>query len=307
MIGNGERPIRGSAHRSGITAVRLAIGLVLALTFSSKPGAAEEFRPNRVTVDYIEPRSESLQGVYERMKKSRLLEEFAQFLAPMRLPMTLRIWGTECFAYADWLAYYSAEEHAIHFCYEFVDRLEKSRPASVTEEGFEPAQVLMGAMVGMLLHETGHAFIDLLKVPVFGRDEDAADQIAEFIALQFDQGLAETITKGSSWFWLTDARTMLYLNDYADVHSTSLERFLNYLCLAYANDADRYQQLAGEFLKARAAHCKDEYRQVEKAFAKTILPYVDPSLLKEVRSRHWFAPSMYDAAPPPQPGADNSN
>ncbi len=293
--------MRSPAAPSGMTAVRLALGLMLALalTFPSRPASAEEFRPNRVIVDYIEPRSESLQGVYERMKKSRVLEEFAQFLAPMRLPTTLRIWAAECYAYADWLAYYSPEEHAIHFCYEYVDRLEKSRPAGVTEEGFVPQQAIMGAMVGMLLHETGHAVIDLLKVPVFGRDEDAADQIAEFIALQFDEELAETITKGSSWFWLTDARTMLYLNDYADVHSTSMERFLTYLCLAYGNDPDRFEDLADKFLKARASHCKDEYRQVEKAFAKTILPYVDPSLLKEVRSRHWFAPSMYDAAPAP--------
>lgn len=301
MIGKGGRPMRGSAYRSGMTAVRLALGMALALvlTFPPRSALAEEFRPNRVIVDYIEPRSERLQAVYERMKKSRVLEEFAQFLAPMRLPTTLRIWAAECYAYADWLAYYSPEEHAIRFCYEFADRLEKGRPAGVTDEGFEPAQVLMGAMVGMLLHETGHAFIDLLKVPVFGRDEDAADQIAEFIALQFDAELAETVTKGSSWFWLTDARTTLYLNDYADVHSTSMERFFTYLCVAYGNDPDRFKDLAGKFLKARAAHCKDEYRQVEKAFTKTILPYVDPALLQEVRRRHWFAPSMYDMAPAP--------
>ncbi len=299
MRGNRGRGMRSPAERSGTTAARLALGLALVLTFCSQPAAAEEFRPNRVIVDYIEPRSESLQGVYERMKKSRVLEELAQFLAPMRLPTTLRLWAAECYDDAYMLAYYASGEHAIHFCYEFVDRLEKSRPAGVTEEGFVPERVFMGAMVGMLLHETGHAVIDLLKVPVFGRDEDAADQIAEFIALQFDEDLAGTITEGSSWFWLTDARTMLYLNDYADVHSTSMERFFTYLCLAYGNDPDRFKDLADKFLKARAPRCEDEYRQVEKAFGKTILPYVDPSLLKEVRSRHWFAPSMYDAAPAP--------
>ena len=280
-----------------MSAVKLALRLTLALAvlvFPAGPALAEDFRPNRVVVDYIEPRSDSLQGVYERMKESGVLEELAQFLAPMRLPTTLRIWAIECYQDAELMAYYSEQEHAIHFCYEYVDRLEKSRPASVTEEGFEPAEVFLGAMVGLMLHETGHALIDLLKVPVFGREEDAADQIAEFIALQFDKDLAETVTEGVGWFWLTDARIMLYLDYYAEVHSTSMERFLNQLCLGYGNDPDRFKELADKFLKARAPRCKDEYRQVEKAFVKTILPYIDPSLLQEVRTKRWFAPSRYE-------------
>jgi Putative metallopeptidase len=280
-----------------MSAVKIALGLTLALAvavFPAVPALADDFRPNRVVVDYIEPRSDSLQGVYERMKKSGVLEELARFMAPMRLPTTLRIWAIECYEDAELMAYYSAQEHAIHFCYEFVDRLEKSRPADVTEEGFVPTQVFLGAMVGLLLHETGHAFVDLFKVPVFGREEDAADQIAEFIALQFDKDLAETVTKGAGWLWLTDARTMLYLDYYAEVNSTSMERFLNYLCLGYGNEPDRFMDLADKFLKARARRCTDEYQQVEKAFTKTVLPYVDPSMLQEVRARRWFAPSMYE-------------
>ncbi|HMK41621.1 MAG TPA: DUF4344 domain-containing metallopeptidase [Methyloceanibacter sp.] len=280
-----------------MSAVKLALRLTLALAvsvFPAGPALAEDFRPNRVIVDYIEPRSDSLQGVYERMKRSGMLEELAQFLAPVRLPTTLRIWAIECYQDAELMAYYSEQEHAIHFCYEYVDRLEKSRPTGVTEEGFVPEQVFLGAMVGLLLHETGHAFVDLLRVPVFGREEDAADEIAEFIALQFDKDLAETVTKGAGWFWLTDARIMLYLDYYAEVHSTSMERFLNQLCLGYGNDPDRFKELADKFLKARAPRCKDEYQQVEKAFVKTILPYIDPSLLQEVRAKHWFAPSRYE-------------
>lgn len=273
------------------------IALALALTgwaLWPSRALAEEFRPNRVAVDYIEPRSERLEGVYARLKQSGLLEELAQFLAPVRLPTTLRLWGTECYAYAEWMAYYDPQEHVIRLCYEWVERLEKMRAAAVAEEGFEPDQVFLGAIVGMLLHETGHAFVDLLRVPVFGREEDAADQIAEFTALQFDQSLAETVTKGAGWFWLTDARTILYWNEYADVHSTSMQRFLSYRCLGYGADPASFKDLADKFLKARAPRCAGEYRQVEKAFAKTILPYVDPQVLQEVRARHWFAKTKFD-------------
>jgi hypothetical protein len=74
----------------------------------------------------------------------------------------------------------------------------------------------------------------------------------------------------------------------------SMERFLNYLCLGYGNEPDQFMDLADKFLKARARRCTDEYQQVEKAFTKTVLPYVDPSMLQEVRARRWFAPSMYE-------------
>jgi Putative metallopeptidase len=73
-----------------------------------------------------------------------------------------------------------------------------------------------------------------------------------------------------------------------------MERFQNDLCLGYGNNPDRFKDLADKFLKVRAPRCKDEYRQVEKAFVKTILAYVDPSLLQEVRARRCFAPSMYE-------------
>jgi hypothetical protein len=273
------------------------VALALAVAISSLrpvPALAQDFRPNRVAVDYIEPRSESLQGVYERLKRSGVLEELAEFLAPLRLPTTLRLWGTQCYAYADWMAYYDPQEHVIRLCYEWIDRLEKMRPEAVTEEGFEPARVFTGAVVGLLLHETGHAMVDLLKVPVFGREEDAADQIAEFMALQFDKTLAETVTEGAAWYWLTDARTILYLDEYADVHSTSMERFLNHLCLGYGADPASFKDLADRFMTARAPRCVDEYRQVENAFNQTILPYVDPQLLQEVRARHWFATTKFE-------------
>ena len=291
--------MQGSAQREGkLPAGRLVLTtLALALSgwaLCASPASPEEFRPNRIAVDYIEPRSESLQAVYERVKQSGVLEELAQFLAPIRLPTTLRVWGTQCYAYADWMAYYDPQEHVIRLCYEWIDRLEKMRAAGMTEQDFEPGQVFKGAVVGLLLHETGHALIDLLKVPVFGREEDAADQIAEFVALQFDKTLAETVTEGAAWYWLTDARTILYLDEYADVHSTSMERFLTHLCLGYGADPSSFEDLAGKFLKDRAPHCAGEYRQVEKAFTKTILPFIDPQLLQAARAKHWFVATKFD-------------
>ncbi len=41
----------------------------------------------------------------------------------------------------------------------------------------------------------------------------------------------------------------------------------------------------------RAAYCDREYKQVARAFAKTILPHVDLELMKQVRARQWLRQS----------------
>ena len=40
----------------------------------------------------------------------------------------------------------------------------------------------------------------MVQVPVFGR-EDAADQFAIFLALQFNKDVANRITRGRAYFW----------------------------------------------------------------------------------------------------------
>ena len=55
--------------------------------------------------------------------------------------------------------------------------------------------------VATLLHETGHAAFDIMDIPVFGREEDAADQFEGLLALQFGKETARTVVKGDAYFW----------------------------------------------------------------------------------------------------------
>ena len=43
--------------------------------------------------------------------------------------------------------------------------------------------------------------------------------------------------------------------------------------------------------KARADGCEREYHQLESAFIKTILPFIDPDLRKKVQSIQWLQPT----------------
>ncbi len=51
----------------------------------------------------------------------------------------------------------------------------------------------------MFLHESGHAVFDLLKLPVLGREADAADLFSAYVMLQLGKEGARTLILGSAY------------------------------------------------------------------------------------------------------------
>ena len=164
---------------------------------------------------------------------------------------------------------------------------------------------MVGAFVGVMLHEVGHAVFYMLDVPVFGREEDAADQIASFIVLQFNRDVARTVTRGLAYVWSVLGNPKEWAQ-YADEHGTAAQRFYNTLCLAYGGEREWFKDFVdkGWLPKERADNCASEYQQVKYAFVKTILPFIDQDLMKKVQARDWLkaAAPTPGAAPPPAPG-----
>ena len=73
----------------------------------------------------------------------------------------------------------------IVYCYELVAQMENDIASTNVLPGFRREDALVGGFVSTMLHETGHAIFYLLEIPIFGREEDAADAIASYVALQF--------------------------------------------------------------------------------------------------------------------------
>lgn len=267
--------------------------------------------PN-ITIDYVEPRDparldfdpndpkltaadketlakmlaryEALKGARDRLQKSRLLERYALFLSPLRLPTTLRLVAKQC---DQENAYYSPEDTSLNFCYEYLLAFEASAPKETTREGITREEAIIGSIISTMLHETGHALFSIYRVPILGREEDAADQIAGFTMLQFGTDVAKITIKGAAWKW--------YSRDwqdpaYHDVHSTPQQRFYNYLCMGYGGNPDAFRQFIdlGWLPKLRAPNCTREYQQAQLAFEKTIYPHLDPELAKKVLQLTWI-------------------
>jgi len=265
-------------------------------------------------VCYLPP-NDANKSAYAAIRSRHMLEVYSQFLSPLRLPHTLKLIALNCQPdfHSD-SPFYSSGDRALHFCYEWYNVVLQWAPKAPTPEGVTRANVITGMWTGTLLHETGHALFDMLDVPVFGREEDAADEVAAFIALQFNKDVERTIIKGFAYFWQMAAKagndpptatdpnppqdaTERCLADplcaYADVHGTASQRLYNTLCLGYGGDRETFKDFVQmKWLpKTRADDCEREYRQLELAFVKTILPFIDPDLRKKVQSIQWLLPT----------------
>jgi hypothetical protein len=266
-----------------------AAGLLVQTPESAAQPRPQELAANtRVMIDYIDPmlRYPRSQATLDRLRKRQVLEELAMFLSPLRLPRVLRIRTKSCGVVN---AFYDRSEWAISLCYEFYEHLEQIAPQTKSPQGFTRDEVIVGGFIDAIFHELGHALFDILQVPVFGREEDAADQLSAFLMLQFGQDVARTTIQGAAFTYLNN-RNPRSRAEYADEHGTDAQRFFNYLCLAYGGEPDAFRDFVdnGVLPKARANGCAREHQVVKMAFAKTILPHIDQQLMKTVQSVQWL-------------------
>jgi hypothetical protein len=275
-----------------------------------------------------QPMNPDRKPVRDSMMARRILEDYAEFLSPLRLPRTLRLFASDCKGNTWDSPYYDRDpfHRWMNLCYSFIADAEKKAEYLVQNQAkmklWTPVsreQLRAGLFAATLLHEAGHAVFDLMDVPVFGREEDAADQMAAFIALQFGKANARTVIKGFAYFWgyeaivdkadpgavVIDPSDPRYPKDdpnlrcfvdafcaFSDEHGTASQRMYNVLCLAYGGDPAGFQDLVdSHWLPAdRARNCESEYQQVYFAFSKTVFPFIDPVQMKKVQARQWFDP-----------------
>ena len=258
---------------------------------------AQEVRPNRVTINYGEPSDARHRPLLKVLQERDALEKMQSILSPIRLPRPLALQTKSCDGEVN--AWY--ESDAITLCYEYVEWIwevahKTERALPVSGEG-----ALMGPFVELVVHEAGHAIFDYLKIPIMGREEDAADQMAALWILTFGQSRAADLLAGIVNLYLDDAgyrnlrqlrRSRLHFTRgtaQADEHSTALQRMYNVLCLAYGSDPAGFSELKDKgFLPAdRAEGCESEYAQVVHAYRTLIQPHVDAEIAQQTYGSKW--------------------
>ncbi len=240
-----------------------------------------------VRISYGEPKDPAHRPIYERLQKRYVLEDFRDFLSPLRLPQPLTIKTESCGGVVN--AYYSNQ--TVTICYEYVAWIREVAQKVTLSNEITLEDAVVGPFVDVLLHEVAHAIFDLLKIPIFGREEDAADQLAAFILLQFgNEAARRTISGAALLFRQMAIEREPGTADFASVHGLPDQRFVNVLCIAYGAEP----KLFADFVKQgflpphRIGHCRWEYLQIAHAFKTLIGPHVDPLLQERVKGRQWL-------------------
>jgi hypothetical protein len=119
----------------------------------------------------------------------------AEIFSPFRLPIELTLKTVGCEGVGN--AYYQRPE--VRICYEYLDEIRQSVPQVTIEAGVSRTDAVLGQFFYVVAHEMGHAVFDLLDVPLFGGLEDAADQLAAYMMLQFGKTDARRLVGGAAY------------------------------------------------------------------------------------------------------------
>lgn len=262
-------------------------GMILLAALAVTACTAE--KTNQIRVSYIPPDNPEYQHIYKLMKEDRhTLERLQEILSPFRLPWTLEISLTECDGEADAMYW----DGTITICYEYFDELWSNMPASTTAAGIAPLDTVSGPFMDTILHEFAHALFDYLDIPVLGREEDAADQVAAYIYLQLGQAEARRLIMGTIYTYLMEVEDTdpPSIEEFADEHSTSEQRAYNLMCMAYGADPELFGDVAvwGGLPKERIEICEEEFELIRYAYDTLIGPHIDPDLAKKVFDRTWL-------------------
>jgi len=274
----------------------------LAVTGTADPKGrtidVDEERTHRIRVEYVPPKNPDHQAVYDLVRERKSLDTLQQIFSPLRLPVDVTIKTIGCDGVPN--AWYDrkGENPIISLCYEYLQEILQKMPTETTPAGFSPHDTVVGQFFYAALHELGHAVFDLYDVPVFGREEDAADQFAAYVMLQFRNNQARRLIGGAAYSYVEFMKgyqdkpnVTVPLLAFSSNHGSPQERFYNLLCIAYGFDDKLFADAVDkQYLpRSRAAGCKYEYQVLRYAFRSQISPHIDQQMAQQVLGTTWFA------------------
>jgi hypothetical protein len=268
----------------------VALSILIGASLNSECTAAGKspvLRADRIQTAYVPPKNSAHEALFQLLKERRVLEKFKGLLSALRLPRALLLKVEGCDGESN--AWYAND--AVTVCYEYLEDILQNAPKETTSAGVTRSDAIVGPTLEVFLHEVGHAVFDYLSVPVLGREEDAADQFAAYLLLQFAESDARRLIYGVAYSYNIDAsKPSTKKNPFADEHGLPAQRFYNVLCMAYGADSKLFADLVDKkYLPSeRAEGCADEYDQVIRALNKLIGPYIDQTRAKQVRAKQWL-------------------
>ena len=214
----------------------------------------------------LEPTVESkaMRAQAREMHQSGTLQELARGLnAIFVLPRDIGMRFAEC---GEANAFYDPSNHEIWMCLELIDGMAETLEGRFEDEE-STTNALAGAFVAVVLHEAGHALVDVLEIPITGREEDAVDQLSAWMLIEAED--VDSVRGAAATYYVDDD---VDDEDFADEHSLNKQRYFNLVCWAYGSDPDNQQDLieSWELPQARADRCVDEYALLDRSWTNLL-------------------------------------
>jgi hypothetical protein len=193
----------------------------------------------------------------------------------INLPVDIQISFEDCH---DSEVYYDEQNHHVTICHEWLDEMQhlvsrRNNDKTMIRDSVE------SLVVAVFLHESAHALIDILHVPVTGREEDAADQFSTLVLLGQPDGARKAMQVAHTYKVLSQD-SLREPPAYWDEHSLDVQRYYDTLCMIYGRDPKQNAKLLNNdrLPDERAEICEKDYQRIETAWKTLLKPYAKDSL-----------------------------
>ncbi|MGE0158853.1 MAG: DUF4344 domain-containing metallopeptidase [Gemmatimonadales bacterium] len=220
---------------------------------------------------YLDASDPVLRPLGQRAKQWGVLEQITQDLAARYvMPNDLDVKFDECGMVN---AFYRPSDASLTFCYELLALLADVFLPSDGSWTQEAQDQISGAIWFIMMHEVGHALVHQLDLPITGREEDVADQLAVWTLMGTGEKGAQAAYAGT--LAIQPATSQFEQYEFADEHSLGPVRLFNVLCWIYGSDPEKYGAIVadGHLPEERAVRCPGEWDRMSKAWQRLLAPY----------------------------------
>lgn len=214
---------------------------------------------HQVSIIYQTPEDQQEQVIQKEIKASGIPQDMAHFINnKFKLPEPL------IFKYGTLEGpSYNPNLNEIEIPYSFLQEAkELFKQEKEARQDINPKKAALDALLHTLLHELGHAIVNMYQLPVVGKEEDAVDDLATILLIEyFEEGQKASINAAHLFKLEDEELGNLEDEDFWSEHSLDIQRFYRIMCYVYGSDPQQFTWIKKDlgFPKERAVNCIEDY------------------------------------------------
>lgn len=172
-------------------------------------------------------------------------------------------------------AYYDSDTHHLVLCQQLIDEYYDLFAPKIKDKA-KLDDAVRGAIAATFLHELGHALIDAWKLPITGKEEDAADQLSTLMLINRTESGEQMALDSALSFKLSADSSKDEKRIYWDEHSFDEQRYYDTICMIYGHNPQKYDYLIanGTLPEERSENCQDDFNRIDRSWKMLLAPHL---------------------------------